>query len=420
MDESVSQNRADGNGIHLLDIFVILASRSCLIVFTSVAVTVLSYLYFFCSPNTYQAKARLLPPQQNTTLSAQILNNLRGGVTPGVGSGGGGIGGAAAGLLGFQSSTNQYIGMLWCNSLLDSIIDRFNLIKFYRVKYYEQARKKLNDYVIINMGKLDNIISIEVTAKDAKMAAEMANAFIEELDKLLQRLALEEAKGRQAFLEKERVQAMHNLTKAEESLRTFSEKNSVLQIDAQTKGVIEYIAKLRAEIDAKEVQIQVLRQQATPFNYDVVRLDTEIKGLKDKLRAAESQYENCLSDVCLPSSKAPSIGLEYLRLFREVKFQESLYRLYEQLVEIARMDLARNFAVIQVLDPAMPPEMRSNQRLSPAILVGFLTFFIMIFIVLGQEYWQQFMKNEDNEKGVTAIRNYMNVWPKIINFWHKN
>jgi capsule polysaccharide export protein KpsE/RkpR len=337
-----------------------------------------------------------------------------------VGSGGGGIGGAAAGLLGFQSSTNQYIGMLRCNSLLDSIIDRFNLIKFYRVKYYEQARKKLNDYVIINMGKLDNIISIEVTAKDAKMAAEMANAFIEELDKLLQRLALEEAKGRQAFLEKERVQAMHNLTKAEESLRTFSEKNSVLQIDAQTKGVIEYIAKLRAEIDAKEVQIQVLRQQATPFNYDVVRLDTEIKGLKDKLRAAESQYENCLSDVCLPSSKAPSIGLEYLRLFREVKFQESLYRLYEQLVEIARMDLARNFAVIQVLDPAMPPEMRSNQRLSPAILVGFLTFFIMIFIVLGQEYWQQFMKNEDNEKGVTAIRNYMNVWPKIINFWHKN
>ena len=183
-------------------------------------------------------------------------------------------------------------------------------------------------------------------------------------------MAHQEASERLAFLEKERVQATNNLAKAEEALRTFSEKNSVLQIDAQTRGAIEYIAKLRGEIDAKEVQIQVLRQQATPFNYDVVRLETESKGLKEKLRTAETQYGDCVSNVCLPSSKAPAIGLEYLRLFREAKFQESLYLLYVKLVETARMDMARNFAVIQVLDPGIPPQKKSNKRLFPALLAG--------------------------------------------------
>lgn len=419
MDESVNKTTTDEKEIHLLDILVMLAKRSYIIIFATVAVIVLTYLYFFCSPNLYRAKARLLPPQQNTTLSAQILNNLKGGLTPG-GPDAGGVGGMAAGLLGLKSPSDQYVSMMTSNSVVDRIIDRFGLMKYYKAKYYEDARKALISSVSVNVGKLDNIISLEVTAKEPKKAAEIANAFIEELDKLLQRLAVEEAKERQGFLEKERFLATENLSKAEAALRTFSEKNSVLQIDTQTRGAIEYIARLRGEIDAKEVQIQVLRQQATPFNYDVVRLDTEVKGLKEKLRAAESQYENCLSDVCLPSSKAPAIGLEYLRLFREFKFQESLFRLYEQLLEIARMDLARNFAVIQVIDPATPPEKRSNPRVSPALLVGFLVFFILVFIALGQEYWRRFMTNEDNVRGVTAIRNHLNAWLKISSIRHKN
>ena len=207
---------------------------------------------------------------------------------------------------------------------------------------------------------------------------------------------------------------MHNLTKAEETLRTFSEKNSVLQIDTQTRGAIEYIARLRGEVDAKEVQIQVLRQQATPFNYDVVRLETESKGLKEKLRAAETQYGDCVSDVCLPSSKAPGIGLEYLRLFREAKFQESLYLLYIKLVETARMDMARNFAVVQVLDPAIPPQKRSNKWLLPSILAGMITFFMMIFVAFGREYMQNMNNRKDDVRRLSVLTGYLQPWKDML------
>ena len=124
------------------------------------------------------------------------------------------------------------------------------------------------------------------------------------------------------------------LPSAEEALRSFSEKTNVLQIDAQTKGMLEYIASLRANIDAKEVEVKVLQQQATPSNFDLIRLETEVRGLKDKLRAAETKMDpNCVGDVCLPTSKVPALGLEYLRLFRETKYQDNIYQLYCKLAE---------------------------------------------------------------------------------------
>jgi tyrosine-protein kinase Etk/Wzc len=411
MQESVNQISPNEAKIHLLDYLIVLAKHSRMIIYASVAVTLLTYLVLFILPNKYTAVARLLPPMKNTTLSAQILSYLGGGNLPGSGPVSGGM---SAGLLGLKSPTDLYIAMLNCDSILDRIVARFNLMNVYKEKYSDDARKTLLKRSNIVSAAKNTIISIEVTDKDATRAAEIANAFIDELNKLLQRFAHHEAKERLVFLENERVQAVHNLTKAEETLRTFSEKNSVLQIDAQTRGAIEYIARLRGEIDAKEVQIQVLRQQATSFNYDVVRLETESKGLKEKLRAAETQYGACVSDVCFPSSKAPGIGLEYLRLFREAKFQESLYMLYVKLLETARMDMARNFDVIQVLDPGIPPQKNCNKRLLPAILAGTITFFMMIIVAFGREYMQNMNNREDDVRRLSLFKDYLRPWKDML------
>jgi tyrosine-protein kinase Etk/Wzc len=416
MPETVINPSPENGEVHLLDYLVILAKHSRTIIFISVAVTVLTYLILFILPNKYTAKAQLLSPQQNLTLSAQLLDLMSGGVTPGARAGGigAGPGGIAASLLGLKSPVDLYIAMMTTNTVFDHIIHRFNLMKLYKSKYLEDARKTLNQDTKITPSPKGPIIVIELTATTPKLAAEMANAFIEELDLLLRELGTEEAKGRLAFLEKERLQASQNLSKAEELLRTFSEKNGVLQIDTQTRGAIEYIASLRAKIDAQEVNTKVLRQQATSFNYDVIRMETEIKGLKEKLRVAESQWENIISEVCMPTSRAPTLGLDYLRLFREVKFQESLYQLFTKTVEIARLDMVRDVAVVQVLDPAKPPERRSNKRLLPSVVSGIITFFIMIFVVFGREYMQNIKNREDDVQRLNELKSYLIPWKSIL------
>ncbi len=419
MDEPVNKTSPSDGEVHLLDYLVILAKHSRMIISVSVAVTVLTYLYLFFSPNIYIATARMLPPQQNLTLSAQILDSLGGRVSPGTGGGGGLGGGIAASLLGLKSQGDLYTAMLTSNTVLDQIVARFHLMEVYQTNSPEAVRGALGKDVRVVPGKKDGLIVIEVTSTTPKLAADIANAFIEELDRLLQGLALQEAKGRLAFLEKERLQASQNLIKAEESLRLFSEKYSVLQIDTQTRGAIEYIARLRAEIDTKEVSLQVLRQQATPFNYDMVRMETEIKGLKEKLRNAEAQWDNCISDVCLPSNKTPGLGLDYLRLFREAKFQESLYQLFTKTVEVARLDMVRDVAVVQVLDPAMFPEKRSNRRLRPSVFAGIMTFIIMVFVAFGREHLQVAYNREDNVRRLSIMKDCLWPWmaipTKIIN-----
>ena len=401
---------ADNDEIHLLDYLIVLVKYSRMIIFASIAAMLLIYLMLLILPNKYTSLARLLPPQQNMTMSAQLLNSLGGGATPGAPAAGGGVTGMAAGLLGLKSPGELYAGILTGNTIYDRIIERFNLRQLYKEKYIESARRALSKKANISAQR-DGLIAIEVSDQDPKRAAAMANAFAEELNKLLQGLAAQEANGRLTFLERERLQTSQNLTKAENTLRIFSEQNSVIQIDTQTRGALEYIAQLRAEIDAKEVRIQVMRQQATPYNYDVVRSETEVKGLRDKLASAEKQYDQaCAGDVCLTTAKVPALGMEYMRLYREVKFQDALYQLYTKMMELARLDVVRDFSLVQVVDQAQPPEKKSNKRLLPALLAGLATGFVMIFVSFGCEFWQNAKAQEENSQRLSLLGGYLKQW----------
>jgi uncharacterized protein involved in exopolysaccharide biosynthesis len=423
MMEPRNDQAVNGEENLLLDYLVVLAKHSRLIILTSAAVAVLTYLILVILPNKYTATASILPPQQRMTLSAQLLSNLGTSTTPGAALAGPMTGGMAASLFGLKSPSDLYAGMMTGNTIFDHIIDSFNLRKVYKVKYIEDARTSLRKRTSIYADRKDGMIIVKVTDIDPKRAADIANAFPQELDKLLHGLTIQEASNQLAFLEKERSQANQNLTLAENNLRAFSEKNSVLQLDTQTKGVLEYIARLRAEIDAKEVQIQVIRQQATSYNYDVIRLETEVKGLKSKLETAETQYDqNCIGDVCLASSKVPTLGLEYLRLYREVKFQEGLYQFYLKMVELARLDIAKDIPTVQMIDRALPPEKRSNTRLPLTLASGLATFFLLTFVIVLRESLGNAFRSEKDMRRWGQLSDYSRQWRQDVQrlfFWRK-
>jgi tyrosine-protein kinase Etk/Wzc len=396
--------------VYLLDYVLVLAKHSRLIVYATALLTFLVLVLLFCLSDEYTARARILPPQQNMTLVAQLLDTLGGGTSP-TSSAGGSIGGGLASMLGLKSPGDLYVGIMTGDTIYDRIIERFNLRKLYSPRskkpYLEDIRKQLNSRSKIDVGK-DGIITVEVTDKDPKRAAAMANAFTEELDKLLQGMSSKAARDQLAFLERERLKVSDNLVKAEEGLKVFSEENNVVLIDAQTRGMIEYIATLRANIDAREVQLKVLRQQATPFNYEVIRLETEVKGLKEKLHEAECQSDQTrVGDVCLATSKVPALGLEYLRRYREAKFQEILYQLYGKLTEMAHLDEVRDTAVLQVVDQAIPPGKKSKpKRLLITVVAGAAIFFIMVFVAFAREHWHSASYTDREALLVKQIKEY--------------
>ena len=182
--------------------------------------------------------------------------------------------------------------------------------------------------------------------------------------------------------------------------------------------MIVYITQLRTAIDVKEVQIKVVRQSATPSNYDVIRLETELKGLKEKLREAEVKADqDCVGDVCIATGKMPQLGLEYFRLYREVKYQEAIYQLFTKMVELARIDAARNVVVstVQFVDKAQPPERKSKPtRLKTAILAGLITFIVMIIVAFGREFWHNTTKSEAAAPRLRELSRYTQPWQQKL------
>jgi tyrosine-protein kinase Etk/Wzc len=425
MDNPVKKSTDNEKEVFLLDYLIVLAKHSRMIIYSSLAVSALALLILLLIPNQYTATARLMPPQQNMTLSGQLLDQLGGTTALPSNMAANMAGGLAAGLLGLRSPGDLYVGMLAGDTIADRIIERFKLKEYYKSwlsftpPYIEDLRIQLSKRVVISVGKEDGLVTIEATDEDPQRAADMANAYVEELDKLLGYMAHNEAQARMVFLEKERSKAIQNLAKAEADLRAFSEQTNVLQIDAQTKGILEYTASLRAQIDAKEIELQVLRQTAAPSNFDVIRIDTEIQGLKQKLQTAETQGSQNprLGDVMLSASKVPALGLDYIRLYREAKYQENLYQLFCKLVEIANLDILREAVIVQVVDQGKLPEKKSKpKRLLISILIGFVAMVSLIFYSFFLEYWENLNKIEGNE-AVAQLRFYKDRWlqePKYL------
>lgn len=344
------------------------------------AAAIASVIISLLLPPIYRAETKILPPQQGSSgMGGQLLNQL---------GGASGLGLLGIGL-GMKSPGEMYIGMLKSRTVFDHVVDRFGLIKAYDVKYREEARNRLGSALTARSGK-DGIITVHVEDRDPRRAADMANAFVEELKTLNRGLAVTEAAQRRLFFEDQILDVKAALLKSEEGIKGFQEKTGALKIDEQAKVVIAGIANLRAQISAREVQQKVMRTYATSQNPDLQRGEEEISGLKVELGKLEGKGGKGY-DALMPTERMPSVGIEYLRKLREVKYNETLYELLAKQYELAKLDEARDAAVIQVIDKAVTPEKKVKpMRLLIVMVSVFCGFFLSVLAAFLVEYARSF------------------------------
>jgi uncharacterized protein involved in exopolysaccharide biosynthesis len=328
---------------------------------------VVSLLISLLMTPIFRAETKILPPQQgSSSIAAQLLNQM------------GGFANLASGATGIKSPNEMYIGFLRSRTVYDKIIDRFGLMKLYDAKYREDARKDLAEALAARSGK-DGMIVVSVEDRDPRRAADMANAFVEEMIGVSRGLALTEAAQRRLFFEEQLKDVKLALASAEEGIKGFQEKTGALKIDDQARTVIQGIGNLRAQIAAREVQYKVAQTFATPQNPDLQRIEEELRGLKAELNKLEQRGGNN-PDPLMPTGRMPSVGMEYLRKLRDVKYNETLYELLAKQYEMAKLDEARDAVVIQVIDKAVPPERKVKPKRT--MIVAFSTFTALLFSIL--------------------------------------
>src|SRR5207248_5711262 len=119
-----------------------------------------------------------------------------------------------AGIATPKRSEDHYVAILRSETLQNALINRFDLMKRYGVKSRQVARDRLAENVDIRTDK-SGLLKLEVTDHEAVFAAQLANAHLDELRKLLGSLAVTEAQQRRLYFEQQLSSAKEGLIKAE-------------------------------------------------------------------------------------------------------------------------------------------------------------------------------------------------------------
>lgn len=376
---SVAPSGSDRKGedeISLLDLLIVLARRKRMIFAVSASFAILAAVVSLILPKSYTATVTILPPQQNSSMGAALASQL------------GSLGGMAAlagGSLGLKNPNDMYVAMFKSRTVEDAIIQHFNLKQEYHQKLESGARKKFEKQATVDGNGKDGLIHISVEDRDPNRAAELANGYVDQFRKLSEHLAITEAAQRRLFFEQQLEQAKDNLANAEEALKVTEQKTGVIQMDGQARALIESGAALRAQIAAKEVQIESLRTYATNENSQMIQAQQELASLRAQLAKLGGTGEGVDIGLIVPKGKVPEAGLEYMRKLRDVKYYETIFDLLARQFEIAKLDEAKEGALIQVVDPAIPPDRRSSpKRALIVICATAVGFFIALFLALVQ------------------------------------
>jgi tyrosine-protein kinase Etk/Wzc len=372
MSQTVNDNqRADNNllvgiqdaddEISLLDLLQTIVDNLRLLVLGPLAVGLLALGYSFTIPPTYTAKTQFLPPQQQQSAAASMLASL------------GSLGGLAGAVGGIKNPADQFLAFMKSVTIQDALIERFKLQDRYEASTKTDARLALTGSVRVTSGK-DGLISVEVDDKDPKFAAELANAHVEELGKLLGKLATTEAQQRRLFFEKQLTLAKDKLIQSEIALKDTGVSGSVLKSNPAT--AVAAVAGLQASVNAQEVKLGAMRGYLAETAPDFKLAMGELSNLRAQLAKQEK-------DSPSSGAKASTEG-DYITKYRDFKYHETLFELFSKQFELAKVDEAREGAVIQVLDAAQAPERKTKPKKAMiaiiATLASGLALLLLVFL----------------------------------------
>jgi uncharacterized protein involved in exopolysaccharide biosynthesis len=380
--------------ISLLDLLQVIVDNLRLLVLGPLAVGLLALGYSFTIAPTFTSKTQFLPPQAQQSAAASMLASL------------GSLGGFAGAAAGLKNPADQYLAYMKSVTLQDALIERFKLQERYEAKTKTDTRLALTGAVRVASGK-DGLMSVEVDDKDPQFAADLANAHVEELRKLLGKLAVTEAQQRRLFFEKQLTQAKENLALAEVALKATGISSSVLK--SNPVSAVAAVAALKAQVTAQEVKVGAMRGYLAETAPDFKQAMNELANLRSQL--AKQEKDEPSSPAASGAGGAKDTG-DYITKYREFKYQETLFELFSKQFEIAKVDESREGAVIQVIDVAEAPERRSKPQKAVIAMIATLAsgFALLLFVFVRQALANA---GQDSESARKMVR-LKNSWRRAL------
>jgi len=326
---------------------------------------VLGTVLAFLIPKEFESTTELMPPdaKSNSGLSAMMMAALSGG-TGGASGAGPALGNLAGDLLGMKDPGAVYVEMLRSRSVKDGVIARFDLRKVYGIRYWEGARKQLAKRTSITVDRKSGVITISVTDHDPHRAALMAQAYVDELNRVSAEVNTSAAHRERVFIEQRLKTVKQDLAKAAQEFSEYSSKNATLDLKEEGVAMVEAAAVLQGQLIAAQSELEGLEQIYTESNVRVRSLRARVDELQRQLKkvgGSSTGSGDSTSQTEFPSIRnLPLLGVRWLDLYRENKIQETVYEMLTEELELAKIEEAKETPVVKVLDFAEVPEKKSS------------------------------------------------------------
>jgi capsule polysaccharide export protein KpsE/RkpR len=360
-----------------------------------------SIVLAFLVPSHYRSAVRFVPGENPSSSGSSSMMGL---LSKALGNDNAsmGFGLDAASLLGAKTPGAFYVEVLKSRTVQDRLINRFDLRARYGKSTYFEARKKLAKFTEIEEDKKSGVITLTVTDYEPKMAAQIANAYVDELNRLAVDLNTSSAHRERQFLEERLATAKQDLARASAALSQFTSKNSMVDPQNEGRAVMDAAARMQGELIASETELKGLQQIYSDDNVRVRTLKARMAELQLQLKKLVGQNlvgqnnDAAAQDTVgwsapYPSMHTlPSLGSRYAELYREAKIQEAVYAFVTQQFEMAKIQEAKELPIVRVMDAGVAPEKRSSPIRS-LIVSGcvFGAFILACLWVLGKYRWQQ-------------------------------
>ncbi|MGA9117260.1 MAG: Wzz/FepE/Etk N-terminal domain-containing protein [Bacteroidota bacterium] len=350
-------------GSSFLEFLTVLTRHRRFIVRFVLGATLVAGVTAFFMPKWYRSTASVFPAEKADLFGAlEGVSGLMRSFSPAR---------ALGGLTG-NTETDRYMAILKSGKVLGAVIGKFDLVNVYGITSYpmEKTTKELLNNVEFRAEPEGNL-TVTVYDRDPRRAADMANYFVEMLNRVNTELQSANARGNRLFVEERYRKNLTDLAAAEDSLRAFQQRYGIIAMPEQTEASIKAAAEIAGQLALKEVQAGVLRRTQGEEHPSVRAAAVEIEELGRKLAEMNSGTGGPGMSVFVPFSRVPALGGEYVRRFRDVEIQYKILQFLTPLYEQAKVEERRQTPSVVVLDRAAPAERKSKPKATLWALIAF-------------------------------------------------
>ncbi len=386
----------DDKEFNLWKILEVIALRIKFILIFVAAVAVVSAVISLLLPRWYKAGTLLLPPKEESMKLGQStgIEDLI-SITSGL-------------VLPIRATPSDvYARILKSRAVAEKVITANNLKDYYHLNSDVDVIKVLENQAEFRVTD-EGLLQITYADKNPRMAAQIANSFADELDKLNREVSTSRAKITREFIASRLAEISRDLDSARTALRDFQDKYKAVDLDQQTQLAIQSAVSLKVALAESEIELKVKEKSLSPTHPDVIALQRKIQEIKGQIATLENGSGDG-SILSLPVASVPALKIKLAELTGKVKESEALYQTLSQQLENVKIQEKMDTPTISVLDKAYPPELPYRPQKTRIVLISTLAaVFLAIFLALFLNYLSHLEKNSPDD--YSRARTFFNVF----------